>query len=92
MLGYSQTRLGRVKLFHPEGLDYEQAVSRARAWFETPAVQQVASEPFSVGVNVLLRYSKRAVGFTVGDAMRDYVEWKRVAAARSHFETNLLRP
>lgn len=86
---YRQTRLGRVKLFHPEGLDYEQAVSLARAWFETPAVQQVASEPFGVGVNVILRYSKGAVGFTVGDAMRDYVEWKRVAAARSHFETNL---
>jgi hypothetical protein len=25
--------------------------------------------------------------FTVGHALRDYIEWKRMAAARSHFET-----
>jgi integrase len=49
----------------------------------------IAANPYSVGVNVVLRYNKRVDGFTVGDAMRDYVEWKRVAAARSHFETNL---
>ena len=87
--GYRQTRLGRVKLFHTDGLDYDQAVDRARAWFRTPEVQQIASEPFDVGINVVLRYEKQVDGFTVGDAMRDYVEWKRVAAARSHFETNL---
>ncbi len=86
---YRQTRLGRVKLFHSDGLDYGQAVERARAWFDIPEVQQIASEPYNVGINVVLRYEKHTKGFTVGDAMRDYVEWKRVAAARSHFETNL---
>lgn len=85
---YRQTRLGRVKLYHPGGLDYDEAVDRARAWFVTPEVQQIASEPYDVGTNVTLRYVKKTDGFTVGDAMRDYAEWKRVAAAKTHFETN----
>lgn len=87
--GYRQIRLGRVKLFHAEGLVYDQALERAREWFQAPETQQIASEPYHVGTNVKLRYVKRTADFTVGDAMHDYVEWKRVAAARSHFETNL---
>ena len=86
---YRQHRLGRVKLFHGEGLDYEGAVAKAREWFDTPEIQEIASEPYAVGTNTELLYTKAVDGFTVGDAMRDYVEWKRVAAARTHFETNL---
>lgn len=86
---YRQKRLGRVKLFHSEGLDYSDAVFYARKWFATSEVQAVASEPYEVGINTKLRYEKNVDGFTVGDAMHDYVEWKRVAAAKSHFVTNL---
>jgi integrase/recombinase XerD len=86
---YCQIRLGRVKLFHGEGLDYSEAVACARTWFATPEIGRIASEPYEVGTNTELRYEKNTDGFTVGDAMHDYVKWKRVAAARSHFETNL---
>ncbi len=87
--GYRQKRLDRVKLFHREGLDYVEAVASARAWFATPEIRRVASEPYEVGTNIALRYRKSVDGFTVGDALHDYVEWKRVAASKSHFETNL---
>src|SRR5690606_7470654 len=40
-----------------------------------------------VGPTQHLKYVKGVSGFTVGDALRDYVEWKRIAAARTHFES-----
>ncbi|WP_157770006.1 tyrosine-type recombinase/integrase [Ruegeria profundi] len=61
----------------------------AKDWFESPAVQNIASPSYPVGATRNLRYENNSFGFTVGDALRDYVEWKRIAATRSHFETNL---
>lgn len=61
----------------------------AREWFAEPCVQAISSAPYEVGGNKGLRYAKLAVGFTIGDAMRDFVEWKRVAAAQSHIDTIL---
>jgi integrase len=36
-----------------------------------------------------LKYTKTNNRFTVGDAMLGFVEWKRIAAARTYFETTL---
>ena len=86
---YRQVQLAKVKLYHKDGIDYDEAVALAQEWFARPEIQAIASTPYRVGKNSKLNYVKEVEGFTVGDAMRDYVEWKRVAAARSHFETNL---
>ena len=68
---------------------YDDAVALARAWFASPEIQALASTPYPVGATRHLKYLKTVSGFTVGDAMRDYVEWKRIAASRTHFETGL---
>lgn len=86
---YSQTRLGEVAMIHGQGLSYEEAIAAALSWFSHPNVAAVAAEPRSVGVNATLRYTKTNCSFTVGDAMVGFVEWKRVAAAPTYFETSL---
>lgn len=86
---YCQKRLGMVSANGPCEGEFQAAVEKARAWFGDPGVQAVSSVPYSVGVNQSLRYTKLTSGFTIGDALRDYEEWKRVAAAQSHFDTVL---
>ena len=87
--GYSRTRLGPHFQTEVGGLTYSQAVTAANNWFNEPSVMAIASKPYSVGVNLKLNYSKSEGSFTVGDAMLAFVEWKRIAAARSYFETTL---
>jgi integrase len=76
-------------LSHDDGLSYEHAVVLARDWFNEPRILAVASEKYAAGVNNKLNYSKTGGRFTVGDAMHALVEWKRVAAAKTYFETSL---
>lgn len=71
------------------GIGYSEAVQMARHWFAGSEIVAVAAEPYPIGVNRTLNYSKSAEQFTVGDAMHAFVEWKRIAAAKSTFETNL---
>lgn len=87
--GYRQTRLGSHLLSQADGLSYEQAFALANEWFNQPRILAVASEKYPVGVNTKLNYSKTEGRFTVGDAMHSFVEWKRIAAARTYFETTL---
>ncbi|MBW6418037.1 site-specific integrase [Celeribacter sp. PS-C1] len=86
---YSQTRLGKVAPFHKDGLKYDEAIVLAKNWFGQPEIAAAASEPYAIGVNVRLKYSKTSDRFTVGDAMFGFVEWKRIAAAKTYFETTL---
>ena len=87
--GYCQTRLGPHETMQSDGLTYEQALELAKDWFNEPEVLAIASQPYPVGVNGTLQYSKTESRFTVGDAMQSFVEWKRVAAAKTYFETTL---
>ena len=87
--GYRQTRLGPHFLSQGDGLSYEQAVGLASDWFNEPVTLAVASEKYPVGVNTKLNYSSTEGRFTIGDAMHSFVEWKRIAAAKSYFETTL---
>ncbi|AXI41377.1 site-specific integrase [Sulfitobacter sp. SK011] len=86
---YSQKRIGKLAPFHRDGLDYDQALALAKNWFNRPDIIAIASEPYAVGVNAKLRYTKTGHRFTIGDAMHGFVEWKRIAAARTYFETTL---
>ena len=70
-------------------MDYESALAAARKWFASPEIQLIASNPYPAGTNKLLKYTKTISGFTIGDALYDFVEWKRVAAAETYFDTSL---
>jgi integrase/recombinase XerD len=90
---YRQTRLGAA-LLNPKdrrkgALTYDEALALANAWFATPEVARFAADPKPLGSRRDLFYSPIGDVFTVGHALRDYVEWKRLVAARTHFETNL---
>ncbi len=87
--GYRQTRLGSHFLSQVDGLNYKQALALANDWFNQPEILAIASEKYPAGVNTKLNYSRTGARFTVGDAMHAFVEWKRIAAARSYFETTL---
>lgn len=86
---YKQVRLGAHLLCQTDGLNYEQAIASANEWFNRPEILATSSEKYPVGVNMKLNYSKLDSRFTVGDAMHSFVEWKRIAAARTYFETSL---
>ena len=86
---YKQRRLANVAWFHQDGITYEEALVLAENWFSEPEIAAIASEPFAVGPNRSLRYKKTSSQFTVGDAFVGFVEWKRVAAAKTYFETTL---
>ncbi|WP_109468703.1 tyrosine-type recombinase/integrase [Albibacillus kandeliae] len=86
-----RTKSGKYKRCQLDCLSvsFPVAYSAAQSWFSRTEIMQVASPPYPIGVNRELRYSKIISGFTIGDALADYVEWKRISAARTHFETNL---
>ena len=86
---YRQHRLAQVDFDNTEGVDFIRAKALAKTWFKKEEVKSIASTPYPVGVTRHLKYKKQGLGFTVGDAMSDYVEWKRVAAAKSTFESVL---
>ena len=86
---YRQIRLCKLAPIHADGLEYDQALVLAKNWFMKPEILSVASEPYPIGVNTKLKYKKTSGRFTVGDAMHGFVEWKRIAAARTYFETTL---
>ena len=86
---YSRKRIGKLAPIHDDGFSYDQALALAKQWFNAPGVLAIASQPYAVGTNTKLKYKKTNDRFTVGDAMHGFVEWKRVAAARTYFETSL---
>lgn len=87
--GYSQVRLDVALDDKGWVTSRNDAIVMARNWFSSPPIAAIASTPYPLGATSTLQYRERSEGFTVGDSMRDYVEWKRIAATRSHFETNL---
>ncbi len=86
---YKQTQLAPVGAFHEGGVDFTEAERLANIWFSQPEIVAAAAVPYEKGANRHLRYTKTAENFTIGDALKDYVEWKRVAASVNYFETTL---
>lgn len=70
---------------------YAEAVESAEEWFCRSDIQTLASEPYQFGSRRELTLCPIGSVYTVGHALRDYVEWKRIAATRSHFETTVNR-
>ena len=73
----------------PNGLTYEQALTAAAEWFASSNIKAWAGEAKQIGVRQELIVCPFDGPYAVAHALWDYVEWKRLAAARSHFETTL---
>ena len=86
---YRQRRIGQVASERASGLSFDRAITLATQWFEMPETAAVASRSYPKGNNQELRYISPGGVYTIGDAMADYVAWKRIAAAKSHFDANL---
>lgn len=87
---YYRRRLGWAKSnAQPEGMDYEQALAAAHSWFTRSGIGMHASDIKPLGVRRELVVCPIGDRYSVAHAMSDYVDWKRLAAAKTHFETNL---
>lgn len=84
---YKQYRLAEDVLSSRNGLDYDEAAILANQWFNLPETKAIAAASYPVGTTTVLFYSRNRNCFTVGDALLDYVEWKRIAATRTTLET-----
>lgn len=87
--GYRRKRVGRADPDVEDAITYQQALEAAHQWFAEPANQAIASEARPIGSTEHLSVCPIGDRFTVGHALHDYVEWKRIVAARTHFTTNL---
>ena len=85
--GYKQHALGYAWVKGQPILSYADALKRAEAWFQTDPVRAIASEAFQIGSKRCLNICPIGPIYSVGHALADYLDWKRVAATRSHFET-----
>ena len=87
---YYRRRLGWARSSaQPAGLDYEEALAAAHAWFSSSGIGKFASDIKPLGVRRELIVCPVGDRYCVAHALAEYVEWKRLAAAQSHFETNL---
>lgn len=80
--GYTQRRLCTA-----DTIDFAQAKKLAEAWFAEPAVMALAAEPYQIGSKRTLSICPIGPEPTVGSAMQSYLDWKRIAGTKSHFET-----
>ena len=87
---YYRRRLGLAQsAAHPDGLTYDAALALAHQWFTSSGIKPWAAETKQLGIRQELIVCPAPGEYAVAHAMHDYVEWKRLAAAKSHFETNL---
>lgn len=86
---YKQHTLGVATTSTFSGMSFDDALREARVWFETLAPSAELSVPSPVGGTTHLRYVTKGGAYTVGDALADYVSWKRLAAAKTTFAGNL---
>ena len=85
--GYYRRQLGRA--IGPDAITYDEALGRARAWFQSSGIRPWAASAKPVGVREELVICPVPGEYSVAHALHEYVEWKRIAAAKSHFQTNL---
>lgn len=86
---YKQRTLGVAATQSVDGMSFVKAVTYARDWFEALAKSHELSETAPVGGTTHVRYRSKGGSYTVGDALADYVSWKRIAAAKTTFAANL---
>jgi integrase len=70
-------------------LPYAKAVMAARDWFSLSKNRRLAAEAYPVGARKDLIVCPIGSVYTIGHALKDYIEWKRIAAAPSTFVINV---
>jgi integrase/recombinase XerD len=86
---YLQKRIAPTTCSSTAGIPLPEAIKAARAWFSSPGILSCSADSYPCGARAELLYCPYGDVFTVGHALKDYIEWKRIAATQSHFETNL---
>ena len=76
---YHQKTLGRFD--GVDGLTYGEAVDLARKWFRTPAIAQMASPSAPIGTMKYLMICPIGDVYSVGHALRDYIEWRKIVGS-----------
>ncbi len=66
-------------------LSYEQALKAAKKWFEKPQNIERARKPYSFGPTTTINYRFNKAEYTVGNAVLEWVEWKRLQSTQSTY-------
>lgn len=85
--GYIQRRVLAAWIDGFQENSYEEGLRTIEQWFDKPDIKALASEPYQFGSRRDLIYCPVGSVYTVGHALKDYAEWKRIAASRTHHET-----
>lgn len=85
--GYMQRRLMLAFEKHSIINNFSTAKAHAETWFSTKKVSALASEPYELGSRRTLSICPIGPDYSVGHALDAYLEWKSLAATKSHFET-----
>ncbi|MFN3225394.1 MAG: tyrosine-type recombinase/integrase [Hyphomicrobiales bacterium] len=75
---------------YPGGISYAEAMSRAQEWFAECDAHEISKPPQFPRYRGKLSIVPTGDVFTIGHALRDYVAWKKMVAAPTHFRTNLV--
>ncbi|WP_170971857.1 site-specific integrase [Rhodobacter sp. SY28-1] len=88
---YIQHRLASARMGDPDAADYDEALRRAIAWFESEAVLSKAQSTRPVGRAEGLNFCPYGSVYTVGSALTEYLEWSRIARSPgSHYNNVVL--
>jgi integrase len=84
---YKQKRICLAYQAGNEVVSFNDALAKATEWFTQPDTMKMSSQSYPLGSKRHLNICPMGTEYTVGHALRDYLDWKLVAATRSHFET-----
>jgi integrase/recombinase XerD len=89
--GYRQHRLARTddqcKADGDRFLSFEQASRKAWDWFGNQRQLGHFSDALPIGIREELDYTPVGSVYTVGHALSEYLEWKKLTAAKSYAQT-----
>ncbi len=89
--GYIQEKLGltddRMRADGVHHFSFEQAARLAENWFRKHAGKGLFSDALPIGFREELIYSPVGDIYTVGHALQDYIEFKKLVAAKSTLQT-----
>lgn len=85
--GYRQKRIATANVGDRVVVSFDDALAMSDRWFNTQEIGSIAAAALPVGNQRHLSICPIGEVYTVGHALKDYLDWKVIAATRSHFET-----
>lgn len=86
---YIQKRLGLAMSFRAKPIKYDKAVSLAKDWYASNKIRHLASDRVPVGSTRGLLACPIGTEFTIGHALREYIDWKRLSSSAQNVESVL---